>query len=236
MVTLPGKEAVDSQMNANRCRPSCVYCIQGDGETVDHVPPKLLLARPYPKNLLTVPACRKCNASFQANDEYTRFVVSVDLRSADQPDAKSKMPAIMRSLQKPEALGFTRYLLSQMSDTTVLGTNGRPMAQAVEADRVRLNATGERMVRGLFFIESGEPLPPSSKVRIAAKPGITHSNDAIQHFARMYAPCPNHRGREIGNAFSYAVAFYPQFSVWFLLLYGHFAWLATIGGPGDTCA
>jgi hypothetical protein len=223
-------------MNTNRCIPNCVYCGHGDGETVDHVPPKLLLARPYPKNLLTVPACRKCNASFQTNDEYTRFVVSVDLRSADQPDAKSKMPAIMRSLQKPEALSFARYLLSQMSDTTVLAPNGRPMAQAVEVDRVRLNATGERMVRGLFFIESGEPLPPSTKVRIAAKPGITHSNDGIQHFARMYAACPDHRTKEIGNAFSYAVAFYPQFSVWFLLLYGHFAWLATIGGPDDTGA
>jgi hypothetical protein len=218
-------------MNTNRCTPNCVYCGHGDGETVDHVPPKLLLARPYPKNLLTVPACRKCNASFQTNDEYTRFVVAVDLRTAEQPDAQSKMPAIMRSLQKPEALGFARYLLSQMTDTTVLGPNGRPMAQAVEADRARLNATGERMVRGLFFIESGEPLPPSTKVRIAAKPGISHSNDAIQHFARMYAACPNHRGREVGDAFSYAVAFYPQFSVWFLLLYGHFAWLATIGGP-----
>jgi len=222
-------------LSAKRRTPLCAYCGREDGETVDHVPPKLLLARSYPKNLPTVPACRKCNASFQANDEYTRFVVSIDLRTAKQPVAQSKMPAILRSLQKPEAKGFARYLLSQMTGTTVLGADGRPMAQAVEADRNRINATGERMVRGLFFIESGVLLPRSTQVRIASKPGITHSNVAIQQFARMYARCPDRRSKIIGDAFSYAVAFYPQFSIWFLLLYDHFSWLADSPNCGS-CA
>ncbi len=220
-------------MSAKRRTPLCAYCGREDGVTVDHVPPKLLLARPYPKNLPTVPACRRCNASFQADDEYTRFVVSIDLRSANQRVAQSKMPAILRAMQRPEAQGFVRYLLSQMTETRVLGADGRPMAQAVEADRNRIHATGERMVRGLFFIESGELLPRSTQVRIASKPGITASNAAIQQFARMYVSCPDRRSKTIGDAFSYAVAFYPQFSIWFLLLYNHFSWLATIASSSD---
>jgi hypothetical protein len=67
------------------------------------VPPKLLLAKPYPDNLITVPGCSHCNASFQGNDEYTRFVVSIDVRASEQHDARLKLPAILRSMKKPNA-------------------------------------------------------------------------------------------------------------------------------------
>jgi hypothetical protein len=223
-----GPEAI-----VERATPPCVYCGCEDGVTVDHVPPKLLLARPYPENLLTVPACKKCNKSFQANDEYTRFVASIDLSGAKQRDVQSNMPAILRSLQRPEARGFSQYLAAQMTDTTVLGPDGRPLGQAVDADRNRLNASGERMVRGLFFVESGNPLPSSTQVRIACKPGITASNPAIIQFASLYSGCPERRDRAIGDAFSYVAGFRPEFSIWLLMLYGHFTWLATIGGSID---
>jgi hypothetical protein len=118
--------------------------------TADHIPPKLLLARPYPNNLPTVPACRTCNASFQADDEYTRFVISIDVRTAAQRTAQSNMPAILRSLQRPEAGGFARYISNQITDTMVLGADGRPMAQAVEADRGRIHATGGRAASALY--------------------------------------------------------------------------------------
>jgi hypothetical protein len=221
-------------MSAKRHPPLCVYCGSSDGVTVDHIPPKLLFSRPYPENLLTVPACQRCNASFQANDEYTRFVSSIDLRAREQPVVRSKMPAILRSLQRPEAKGFVQYLVSQMKDSTVLGPDGKPLGQSVEVDRNRINATGERMVRALFYVELEEALPPSTRIRIAAKPGITPSNPAILQFARMYDRCPDRRNKTVGDAFSYVVCFYPDFSIWLLLLYEHFSWLATIGNERVT--
>lgn len=84
------------------------------------------------------------------------------------------------------------------------------------------------MVRGLYFVELGEALPPSAQIRIASKPGITPSNPAVLQFARMYDRCTDCRNKAIGEAFSYVVCFYPEFSVW-MLLYGHFSWMATIG-------
>jgi len=98
----------------------------------------------------------------------------------------------------------------------------------VDVDRDRVRAAGERIIRGLFFIETGRALSPATPIRIEPKPGITDSTPAIQQFARMYERCPDARRRAIGDAFSYVVAFYPQFSIWFLLLYDHFAWLATV--------
>ncbi len=228
----PSPEAVDSYMGAKSRAPLCVYCAREDGVTVDHIPPKLFLSRPYPENLLTVPACRRCNASFQADDEYTRFVASVDLRSAEQKVVRSKMSAIARSLQRPDAKSFAQYLGSQMKSTTVLGPDGRPLAQ-VEVDRKRINATGERIVRGSFFIETGKPLPPSTKVRVGSKAGIAASDPAILEFARLYRSCQDRRSKGIGDAFGYVAAFGSGFSIWFLLLYDHFSWLATIGGSGD---
>ena len=79
----------------------CVYCGKRKKLTVDHVPPKLFLAPPYPPNLLTVPACHECNASFTKNDEYTRTVVILDVRASNNTDAQAKLPAVMRSLLRP---------------------------------------------------------------------------------------------------------------------------------------
>src|SRR6266404_736942 len=152
--------------------PLCGYCGLNVATTADHIPPKLLLSRPYPENLVTVPACRRCNSSFQSDDEYTRFVVSVDLRAAKHDAVQSKMPAIIRSLQRPAASGFATYLFNQMTASTVLGPDGLPMGQSIEVDRGRVNATGKRMVQGFFSIETGNPLPASARIRVESKAGV----------------------------------------------------------------
>jgi hypothetical protein len=100
----------------------CIYCNCAIADTVDHIPPKLLLAKPYPDNLLTVPSCLKCSASFQKHDEYTRVIASVNVRNAGHQTVKVNMPAILRSIQKPEAQSFSRYLASRTTPRTVLGT------------------------------------------------------------------------------------------------------------------
>jgi hypothetical protein len=209
---------------------TCVYCGCEEPTTVDHIPPKLFFERPYPPNLLTVPTCLKCNKSFQGDDEYTRAITCIDMRSAKHPTVQLKMPTVLRSFQKAEAVGFAKYLRTQMTDSAILGPDEKPMAQAVDADRARLNATGERIVRGLYFVEAGRPLPPGTPIRISCRPGVSSSEPAVMQFARMHAAELDCRDGVVGDAFSYIALFHPQFSAWFLLLYGHFAWLATIGG------
>ncbi len=227
-------------MRSQKSPQLCAYCGAHDGETVDHIPPKLLLAPPYPDNLLTVPACLKCNKSFQVDDEYTRFVTSVDFRAQKHAAVQLKMPAILRSLQRPAAKPFSSYLLRQMSHSSILGADGNPMGQRVEVDQSRVDATGARLVRGLYYVETKSNLGSPEQFRIASKAGVVASDPAIQQFARMYAGCADHRTREIGDVFSYATCFWSSFSVWFLLLYGYFGWLAIIkqaaqaedSGPG----
>jgi len=188
------------------------------------------LAKPYPDNLLTVPSCFKCNSSFQKPDEYTRVIASFDVRNAKHQAVKVNMPAILRSLEKPEAQGFSKYLASQTTPTTVLGIDGRPLGQVVEVDQKRLNASGERIVRGLHFVETKLPVPPSAKIRVASIPGVTapEPQPMIQQFARLYSMCPDRRAKAVGDVFNYVAAFHADFSVWLLILYDEFAWAVSI--------
>lgn len=211
----------------NHHRP-CVYCGQVKRLTADHVPPKLLLARPYPTNLLTVPACHDCNASFQRDDEYTRAVVAIDVRASNNDDVRLKLPAIMRSLQKPNAKAFADYLASRTTQSTILAPDGAPMGQIVDVDRARVGATGARIIRGLYFIEMRKPLPPNALIRVEAKAGLSpHEPDALR-IARTYSMFPDRREREIGKAFSYVAGFGPAVSVWVMLLYDYFVWVGTV--------
>jgi len=208
----------------------CIYCNFAVADTVDHIPPKLLLAKPYPDNLLTVPSCLKCNSSFQKHDEYTRVIASIDIRNAKHQAVKVNMPAILRSLQKPEAQGFSKYLASQSTPTTVLGIDGRPLGQVMEVDQKRLNATGERIVRGLYFVETNLPVSPSARIRVASIPGVTapKPQPMIQQFARLYSMCLDRRDKAVGDVFNYVAAFHADFSVWLLILYDEFAWAVSI--------
>jgi len=206
----------------------CVYCGKRKKLTVDHVPPKLFLAPPYPPNLLTVPACHECNASFTKNDEYTRTVVILDVRASNNTDAQAKLPAVMRSLLRPDARRLAEYLARSTEKSTILGEDSRPWADAIEMDRNRVHASGERMIRGLYFVEMQEALPQDAAVRVAAKAGISAREPAIQEFARLYARAAVRRDRAIGTAFSYAAGFMGNISVWMMLLYDYFAWLGTV--------
>jgi hypothetical protein len=51
-----------------------LYC-GSQADSKDHVPPKLLLERPFPPNLYTVPSCHSCNTGFAKDEEY--FLVAM---------------------------------------------------------------------------------------------------------------------------------------------------------------
>lgn len=52
----------------------CCYCGEW-ADTVDHVPSKVFLDKPYPENLPVVPCCRKCNEQFSSDEEYVAVLL-----------------------------------------------------------------------------------------------------------------------------------------------------------------
>jgi hypothetical protein len=53
----------------------CVYCGRR-ATTKDHVPPRCLLEKPYPANLLTVDSCALCNRGWSKDEEYWLIALS----------------------------------------------------------------------------------------------------------------------------------------------------------------
>lgn len=53
----------------------CAFCGQQfRGKTKDHVPPRGLFGESPKGNLITVPACEKCNNDTSKDDEFFRWV------------------------------------------------------------------------------------------------------------------------------------------------------------------
>lgn len=64
-------------------RKRCVYC-PNPADTNDHAPPKALLRRPLPSNLITLPACRSCNSGFSFDEQVVRTIVTL---SGSRPES-----------------------------------------------------------------------------------------------------------------------------------------------------
>jgi hypothetical protein len=188
----------------------------------------LLLEQPFPPNLLTVPACEDCNTSFKADDEYTRTVLGLDVRAGKNSAAQSKLPSIIRSLQKPDAKAFAAYLASQTTATTILAADGNPMGHIINADRKRVDATGAHLIRGLYFIEMRRPMPEQAALKVGSKAGLTAEHPDMLTIARSFSIIPDHRNRAIGSAFSYVAAIGEGVSFWLTLLYDYHFWGATV--------
>ena len=79
----------------------CIYC--GDiAETREHIPSKVFLDEPYPKNLYTLPACYECNNSFSFDEIYVASVIEMISR-ASIPNYKRRTE-IDNSLKKQPKL------------------------------------------------------------------------------------------------------------------------------------
>lgn len=207
---------------------TCVYCGADKNLTVDHVPPKLLLEKPYPPNLITVPACFACNQSFQKDDEYTRTMLCIDVRNAKNAAAQFNLPAVLRSLQKPNAQAFAAYLAGKAEKSIVLGQDGAPMGQIFELDKVRANRTGRRFIQALYYHETGTALPSSAVIRAECNDRLRRTDSEFKEICRLLAKFHEHRHGFVGESFGYLAALHSSYSIWLMQLYDSFVWLGTV--------
>ncbi len=162
------------------------------------------------------------------DDEYTRIIVTLDVRAGRNRAGRENLLAVVRSLQRPTASAFAQYLASQSTVTTILGPDGLPMGHEIEMDIQRLNRTGAHIVRGLHYVQTGKPVPTSAAFKIACKTELTASQPDTLTIGRLLVACPERRDGAVGEAFSYVASFADRFSMWVLLLYDYFFWVCTI--------
>ncbi len=79
----------------------CAYCGKFP-DTVDHVPSKILLDRPYPDNLQGVPCCKNCNESFSLDEEYFACLIECVISGTADPDEISRLQIAKILKRKPK--------------------------------------------------------------------------------------------------------------------------------------
>lgn len=159
-------------------------------------------------------------------------MLTIDVRASRNTAAQSNLPAILRSLQRPSARAFAEYVATQTASSRILGQDGLPLGQVLELDKERVNRTGERFIRALYFVEAGTPMPVGSLVRVGCKTGLRPTDADTITIARVMQTLPDWRDGAVGTAFSYVAAFGKGMSAWLMLLYDFFFWLGTVDCRG----
>ncbi len=186
----------------------CYLCGTTAQMTREHVIPKSVFLKPYPLNLITLPGCQTCNASYSRDDELFRdFVAGHAFKAGSH--TKPLWDAAVRGMKRtPARYADAMSRIGILDIPKVDGTLGRRMA--FPADRI--GRVVHRMVRGLYEHHTGSPLPPNTN--------FVFENPVIQStdfFDLM--PYEGRIGVEfLGNQVAYAwgvAADAPKASMWY---------------------
>lgn len=211
-----------SKKNRNR---ECAYC-GGAARSADHIPPKSLFGER--RDLIKVPACVRCNVSFSKDDEYFRLALALRDDVYGHPDVKAIIPTIMRSLGKPEKIGFRVAFLGGLSQVhpRTLGGLILPKRGVYTVDPARLERVTQRITKGLYYHHRGHRLPVTHEAFAFSPPTLADmSQETYQMLKRtLLDPVGPEPNRTIGRqVFSYKFRFAeddPDSSIWLYLFYG----------------
>jgi hypothetical protein len=144
-----------------RRKDPCIVCAEREGNERDHLPPKVLFPasiRGHEPEFFTFPVCSVCNRASSDED----FLFSVVLAFGLNQDAikNGKEPT------DPDMLALYRQALGQFQDHPDAGHRAkllRPFVEkeprggrlAINAQRVPINQTLTKIVKSIYWLETG---------------------------------------------------------------------------------
>jgi len=135
-------------------RNYCIYC-GARAVTRDHVPPRLLLERPFPPNLRTVPSCLRCNHGASLDEQYFLTLIGQVSISASIAAKLESGGVIERTLARSPAL--EERLLN------ALGIDEQTGAPFIRPETARVNKVVGKIALGLFALRYGR-IPPAHEM------------------------------------------------------------------------
>jgi len=118
----------------------CSFCNK-EADSKDHIPSKSLLEKPYPNNLLTIPACKKCNKSFSLDEEYFLNVLTEISNNPNLVVRKNEGGNVFKSRKRSPKL-------KARIEESYIQTNGKIFFK-IELDRI--NRVIEKIALGLYY-------------------------------------------------------------------------------------
>ena len=140
-------------------KSTCIYCGVEDGTTRDHVPPKAFFPKPRPSNLITVPACKKCNKLTEKDEEHFLATFMFGPAGVTQVGKQLWGEKLHRMYEKNQ--GIRQRIGTSLQKIEFVTPHGLFVRHGlgVKLERGRLESVVSKIVRGLYFFEYGEALP-----------------------------------------------------------------------------
>lgn len=129
----------------------CAICGIREATSRDHIPPKSIFPKPWPNDLITVPACYQCNSGSSPDDE--EFKVGISLLAGTETSLtrqlwdKGTMPTLAHNRK------LHREIVSGMIDVDVQTPAGIYLRteKAILIPAKGIKRVVERTIRGLYF-------------------------------------------------------------------------------------
>ncbi len=147
--------------------------------TDDHLPPRNIFPKPQPNdvNLITVPACSKCNGGSSRDDE--EFKLYISLKSGMEKSHCRKLhDSTKKTIQHNSRL---KNQLLENSTNLYLPNPETKLHEEVVVTQFEpkpILRVAERIIRGLYFKHFGQPLVSQAKCHIWLNDMITPDNKA----------------------------------------------------------
>lgn len=163
----------------------CCYC-GGFADTVDHVPSKVFLDKPYPDNLPVVPCCKKCNEQFSLDEEYVAVLFEcVRLQTFTPKQFKrEKIRKIVN--HNPAILQTVKETIHPLLDGHF----------SIDPENVRLKKVLTKLIAGHLRFEGLDQWFLHDALDICFYQDI-HTND--EFFRRFYSPINSDLLPEVGS-------------------------------------
>jgi hypothetical protein len=157
----------------------CPYCgvlLGSTNKTVDHIPSKTLLNRPFPANLAAIPCCLDCNRGFSSDEEY--FAVLLECVKHETFD---KRKLTRESVLK--TVTHTPAILETIKNSVVYDS---PTHFTIASDDRRVKAVLLKLVKAHLCFENSHYLINDNELLLSFSTLDSMSETDCSHFAEPF--------------------------------------------------
>jgi len=208
--------------------------------TDDHIPPQSLFPSSKPSELIYVPGCSACNQGWTKDDEFFKTVVTLSEHTDNSSNAGGARAASLRALERPNAKGFSKMLLSKTFYADVFTPRGVFVERrmGINVDKERIDRVVGKTVRGLFYKFSGRLLGDDYDIHVDTNETLERADPQTlramqEQIIKPLSACPEISAASGSFRFRYSIPD-PTInaSVWALVFYSRLPFLC-ITGPKD---
>jgi len=133
---------------------NCAICGKRKARTKDHVPPKGLFDKPRPSDLITVPACKKCNNGESHYDELFKIYIGLQVarNGVNQVNiGKEAIRSAKRNTKIRKAILDNAELREVITDNGIYTGEKVYLSRWTDEANIAFEKVIKRTVKGLYY-------------------------------------------------------------------------------------